>query len=99
MGGGGDFRAAGIFFRYQIPCMNVFLGHNMNIFLGLIGVQEFFFSQFSLARIFFVLRQPQPPPPPNTFSNNLSLIKYYFYDYDDDYDDDDDDDDYYYYYP
>ena len=99
MGGGGDFRAAGIFFRYQIPCMNVFLGHNMNIFLGLIGVQEFFFSQFSLARIFFVLRQPQPPhpPPPNTFSNNLSLIKYYFYDYDDDYDDDDDDD--YYYYP
>ena len=99
MGGGGDFRAAGIFFRYQIPCMNVFLGHNMNIFLGLIGVQEFFFIQFSLARIFFVLRQPQPPPPPpNTFSNNLSLIKYYFYDYDDDYDDDDDDY-YYYYYP
>ena len=23
-GGGGDFRAAGIFFRYQIPCMNFF---------------------------------------------------------------------------
>ena len=22
--GGGDFRAAGIFFRYQIPCMNFF---------------------------------------------------------------------------
>ena len=21
-GGGGDFRAAGFFFRYQIPCMN-----------------------------------------------------------------------------
>ena len=24
IGGGGDFRAAGIFFRYQIPCMNFF---------------------------------------------------------------------------
>ena len=23
-GGGGDFRTAGIFFRYQIPCMNFF---------------------------------------------------------------------------
>ena len=23
-GGGGDFRAAGIFFHYQIPCMNFF---------------------------------------------------------------------------
>ena len=28
----GNFRAAGIFFRYQIPCMNFFLGHSMNIF-------------------------------------------------------------------
>ena len=24
MGGGGDFRAAGMFFRYKIPCMNFF---------------------------------------------------------------------------
>ena len=24
MGGEGNFRAAGIFFRYQIPCMNFF---------------------------------------------------------------------------
>ena len=33
MGGGekGNFRAAGIFLRYQIPCMNFFLGHGMNI--------------------------------------------------------------------
>ena len=23
-GGGGEFRAAGIFFRYQIPCMSLF---------------------------------------------------------------------------
>ena len=26
-----DFRAAGIFFRDQIPCMIFFLGHSMNI--------------------------------------------------------------------
>ena len=31
IGGEGNFRAAGIFFRYQILCMN-FLGHCMNIF-------------------------------------------------------------------
>ena len=73
--------------------MNVFLGHNMNIFLGFIGVQEFFSFNFPLREYFFVLRPP--PPHPHTFSNDLSLIKYYFYDYDDD----DDDDDYYYYYP
>ena len=30
-GGEGNFRAAGIFFRYQIPCMNFFLGYYMNI--------------------------------------------------------------------
>ena len=30
--GGGNFRAAGIFFRHQIPCMNIFLGYSMNIF-------------------------------------------------------------------
>ena len=30
--GEGNFRAAGIFFRYQIPCMNFFLGHSMYIF-------------------------------------------------------------------
>ena len=38
-GGGveGNFRAAGIFFRYQIPCINFF-----QALLGLIGVQEFF---------------------------------------------------------
>ena len=32
MGGEGNFRAAGIFFRYQSPSMNFFLGHSMNIF-------------------------------------------------------------------
>ena len=31
MGGEGNFRAAGIFFRYQIPCMNFFSGPCMNI--------------------------------------------------------------------
>ena len=32
MVGVGNFLAAGIFFRYQIPCMNFFLGHGMNMF-------------------------------------------------------------------
>ena len=47
---------AGIFFRYQIPGMNFFLGHSMNIVLGLIGVQEFFVHLIFPCAIFFVLR-------------------------------------------
>ena len=54
--GEGNFRAAGIFFRYQIPAVNFFLGHSMNIFLGLTGVQEFFSFNFPLREFFFVLR-------------------------------------------
>ena len=30
--GGGGFSSHRNFFRYQIPCMNFFLGHGMNIF-------------------------------------------------------------------
>ena len=44
---------AGIFFRYQIPGMNFFLGHSMNIVLGLIGVQEFFVHLIFPCAIFF----------------------------------------------
>ena len=29
---GGGFSSRRNFFRYQIPCMNFFLGHSMNIF-------------------------------------------------------------------
>ena len=60
MGGGGEgnFRAAGTFFRYQIPCMN-FFRPLYEYFLGLIGVQEFFSFNFPLREFFFVLR---PPP-------------------------------------
>ena len=61
MGGrGSNFRAAGIFFRYQIPCMNFFRPYH-EYFLGLIGVQEFFSFNFPLREYiyFFVLR---PPP-------------------------------------
>ena len=50
---GGDFWAAGIFFRYQIPCTN-FLGRSMNI-LGLIGVHELFYLIFPCDNIFLVL--------------------------------------------
>ena len=31
-GGEGNFRAAGIFFRYQTPCINFYLGQSINIF-------------------------------------------------------------------
>ena len=63
MGGGeGNFRAVGIFFRYQIPCMNFFRPLH-EYFLALIGVQEFFLIKFSLARIFFFVLRPHPPPP------------------------------------
>ena len=41
--GGGDFRAARIFFSLSNSLYEYILGHSMNIFLGLIGVQEFFF--------------------------------------------------------
>ena len=63
MGEGRNFRAAGNFFRYQIPCMKFFLGHSMNIFLGLIGVQEFFSFNFPLREYFFCTSPPPPTPP------------------------------------
>ena len=47
--GGGDFRAAGIFFRYQNSLYEFFLGHSMNTF----------------ASIVLVLRPPPPPTPKN----------------------------------
>ena len=40
------------FFRYQIPCMNFFC-RSMNIFLGLIGVHDFFSFHFPLHEYFF----------------------------------------------
>ena len=41
-GGGGEFSRRKNLVRYQIPCMNFFQAIAC-IFLGLIGVQEFFF--------------------------------------------------------
>ena len=59
--GVGNFRAAGILFRYQIPCM-IFLGHSRNIFYGLIGVYEFFSFNFPLQlREYFFVTSPPPP--------------------------------------
>ena len=71
-GGEGNFRAAGVFFRYQIPGMNFFLGHSMNIFLGLTGVQEFFHLIFPCANFFLYFARPSPPPP-HQFSSGPSL--------------------------
>ena len=72
--GEGNFRAAGIFFRYQILCMNFFRPKH-EYFLGLIGVHEFFFRLiFPCANTFFVLRLPPPTPPNDKFSKSPSLI-------------------------
>ena len=73
-GGVGNFRVAGISFRYKIPRMNFFRPW-YEYFLGLIGVHEIFFHLiFPCAKIFFVLR-PLPPPPYN-FSNGRPLKGY-----------------------
>ena len=42
MVGVGNFQAAGISFRYQIPCMNFFRTWHVYL-LGLIGLHEFCF--------------------------------------------------------
>ena len=72
MGGEGNFRAAGIFFRYQIPCMNFFQALAW-IFLRVNWRARIFFHLiFPCANFFFVLR---PPPSPHKFSNGPSLIQ------------------------
>ena len=78
MGGGvGNFGAAGIFFRYQIPCMNFFRPYH-EYFLGLIGVHKFFPFNFPLREYFFLYFTPPPPPPaPLNFFNGPSLILHY----------------------
>ena len=58
------------FFWLSNSSYEFFLGHSMNIFLGLIGVHEFFSFNFPLREYFFVLRTP---PPPHKFSNGPSL--------------------------
>ena len=65
-GGEGNFRAAGIFFRYQIPCMNFFRPYH-EYFLGLIGVHEFFLFNFPLREYFFCTSPAPPPPLPISF--------------------------------
>ena len=47
----------------------------MNIFLGLIGVHEFFSVKFPLREYFFLYFARPPPPPPHNFSNGPSLIQ------------------------
>ena len=52
-GGGEEFESRGKFFSLSNSLYEVFLGHSMNIFLGLIGVQEFFSFNFPLREYFF----------------------------------------------
>ena len=62
-GGRGIFKPQE-FFSLSNSLYDFFVGQSMNVFLGLIGVHEFFFSfNFALREIFFVLC----PPPPITF--------------------------------
>ena len=56
MGGGRGIFEPQDFFSSSNSLYEFFLGYSMNIFLGLIGVQEFFFFY------------PPPPPPPPLIS-------------------------------
>ena len=67
--GGGELSSRRNFFRYQILRMNLFLGHSMNIFSGLIGVHEFFFHLIFPCANFFCTS----PALPHKFSNGSSL--------------------------
>ena len=65
MGGGGGEEFSSrrdFFFLLSNSLYEFFLGHSMNIFLGLIGVHEFFFSfNFPLREYFFCTSPPLPP--------------------------------------
>ena len=63
-GGGGNFRAAGIFFRYKI--------HFMNFFKPWFE----YFLIFPCAKIFSVVRHPPPPPPRYNLSNGRFVKGY-----------------------
>ena len=59
-GGVGNFRAAWIFFRYHVPCMNVFKPLD-EYFLVLVGVHEFFIHLFfPCTNIFLYFVHPLP---------------------------------------
>ena len=60
------------FFSLSNSSYEFFLGHSMNIFLGLIGVHEFFFS-FNFLLCEYIFFYTSPPPPPHTFSHGPSL--------------------------
>ena len=69
--GRGEFSSRRNFFLLSNSLYVFFLGHSMNIFLGLIGVHVFFFHLiFPCANIFLFFA---PPPPSHEFSNGPSL--------------------------
>ena len=63
-GGKGNFRAAEIFFRYPIPCMN-FLQAIALIFFRINWRALIFFSFNFPLREYFFCTSPAPPPPIN----------------------------------
>ena len=76
-GGGGEFSSRRNFFWLSNSLHELFLGRRINIFLGLIGVHEFFSFNFPLREYFFgtlrALRLTPSPPRPHKFSNGPSL--------------------------
>ena len=62
MGEGGEFSSRRNFFSLSNSLYEFFLGHSMNIFLGLIGVHEFFSFNFPLREYFFCTSNAAPPP-------------------------------------
>ena len=69
--GGGIFEPQG-FFWLPNSLYEFFLGHSMNIFLGLIGLHEFFPFNFPLREYFFGASAALPLPA-YKFSNGPSL--------------------------
>ena len=69
---GGEFSSRRNFLSLSNSLYELVLGHSMNIFLGLIGVQEFFSFNFPL-REFFFCTSPAPLPTPHKFSKGPSL--------------------------
>ena len=70
----GEFEPQEFFFVIKF-LLWIFLGHSTNIFLGLIGMHEFFSCFFPLREYFFCTSKAPPPPLPHKFFNGPSLVE------------------------
>ena len=76
-GGGGEFWRPRNFFLLANSLYEFFLDRSMNVFLGLIGMHNFF-SFNSPLREYFFCTSPAPLPPPHKFSNGPSVRSHSF---------------------